>query len=94
MIRFISEMGNKYDGLFALQFRETNNEDEADVIFYADQLGMGIGVITFLSNTPPFEVVDCEVGIANIYVRSLVILHELYHTLGTHKTMKEASFWE
>jgi len=55
---------------------------------------MGIGGITFLSNTPPFEVVDCEVGIANIYVRSLVILHELYHTLGTHKTMKEASFWE
>lgn len=90
VLRFLTEIGTRYDDLLKVQFRLTSDIRSADVIFGVKDLPPPTaGAAGITGDMLPHEVViDCDLGKTNIPNESRIgiILHELYHTLGLGHT--------
>lgn len=83
VLRFITELGERYDQLLDVKFKIINSERAAHVIFRAKKLEPPIIGQTFIGDTLPLEVeIDCGLASYPDFYMQAIILHELYHTLG------------
>ncbi|MEM3447260.1 MAG: hypothetical protein QXP38_00040 [Nitrososphaerota archaeon] len=83
VLRFVTELGERYDSLLDVRFEVTTEKGSAHVIFRVVDLESPTAGQTYLSSRLPLLVeIDCDMGKKSEISIQAVILHELYHTLG------------
>ncbi|MEM0381716.1 MAG: hypothetical protein QW580_03505 [Nitrososphaerota archaeon] len=83
VLRFITELGERYDQLLNVKFRIVSNKGLAHVIFRVKHLEPPIIGQTLIGDALPLEVeIDCRLASYPDFYMQAIILHELYHTLG------------
>ncbi|MEM1944556.1 MAG: hypothetical protein QXX57_02295 [Nitrososphaerota archaeon] len=83
VLRFITELGERYEQLLDVKFKTTFRRESAHVIFRVTNLQPPTIGQTIISDTLLLEVeISCELAGYPVFYTQAIILHELYHTLG------------